>query len=145
MIKSLFVMTHLGSGWEKLVDILSKDSRFCIFQTENSYKHPDDIKSLTSKTHHNNTSAAIWVDLIFHNKDFAMKNLCKYYNFIFWTSNLEFCTNQLAKNSKFKNEIEISNYWSYRMSGLIEYHKRCPKSLWNPDLKQEGMSASIFR
>jgi hypothetical protein len=141
--KPLFIMTHLGSGYEKLSLALEEQEIFHVFQTGNSYKHPTDVSNLVSLPHFHDNSSAIWVDVIFHNKDFAMKQLCPYYNFIFWSCSFEDCLEELVEKHNYKEE-QAKNYWSYRMEGIKQYQKRT-KGLWNPSLEGEFMFSSIFR
>jgi hypothetical protein len=143
MNNSLFIMTHLGSGWEKLSVLLEQCPRIEVFQTGFSYKHPDDVSNLTSQIHRRKSSAAIWADVIFHNKDFVMKRLCNYYKFIFWSSSFEDCVDELiSKHGYNKNNAE--NYWRFRIEGMKQYHKRTQNSLWNPSLEKEFILASIL-
>lgn len=76
-------MTHIGSNWELLVESLEKVPQIHVFNTGKSYHHPDDVRNLTDLVHRRSNSSAVWVDLIFHNKDFALKHLSQYYKFLF--------------------------------------------------------------
>lgn len=144
MKNTLFIMTHLGSGWENLSALLEECPNIHVFQTGLSYGHPDDVLALRANNHRRKTSASIWADVIFHNKDFKMKKLCKYYNFIFWSCDLEQCIDELIKKHNYTKDT-AKDYWEYRISGLKEYYKRCQGSLWNPKLDRELILASIFR
>jgi hypothetical protein len=70
MKNTLFLMTHLASGWEKLSTVLEECPNINVFQTGASYGHPDDVSVLHTQIHRKNCSTAIWCDVIFHNKDF---------------------------------------------------------------------------
>lgn len=144
MYNTLFIMTHLGSGWEKLSKLLEKNSYIQVFQTGNSYKHPTDVSLLTSQIHRRNSSVSIWVDVIFHNKDFTMKHLCDYYKIIFWSCDFKDCEEEL-KNKYNYSQKQAEDYWSYRVQGLKQYKKRSPFSLWNPPLEEKSIFQSIFR
>lgn len=135
-------MTHLGSDWEKLSAIIEKDNRFNVFQTGNSYSHPEDVKNLTAQIHKRENAASVWVDVILHNKDFTMKLLCDHYKFIFWSCPLEECIDELVKKHKYKVR-QAEDYWNYRMAGLRKYYERSPGSLWNPS-ETDFLSAAIF-
>lgn len=144
MKNTLFIMTHLGSGWEKLSTLLEECPNIHVFQTGTSYSHPDDVLALHSNIHRRKSSTAIWADVVFHNKDFTMKRLCDYYNFIFWSCDIENCLEKIIKDHNYKKEQAI-DYWKYRLEGLKQYHKRCSNSLWNPELKIESVLGSILR
>lgn len=138
--KTLFIMTHLGSKWELLTRYLEQDARFQVFQTGASYAHPEDVQHfLTNQPHRKNNAAAVWVDVIFHNKDFTMKSLCKYYKFIFWSCPLENCDEELHREFGARSV----DYWNYRMDGLRIYHQKVPESLWNPVLEGDVVLRSV--
>lgn len=139
--KYLFLMTHIGSGWEKLVSKLELDTRIQVYQTDTTYSHPSNLSFLKSQIHKSNNSASIRCDVLFHNKNFTMKRLCDYYKFIFWTDTFESSLPDLLKHYDLRT-AEL--YWSYRMSGLREYHLRCKNSLWNPSLDDEGIFRAFF-
>lgn len=130
--RKLFIMTHLCSKWETLAESLMSHERYHVFNTGNSYHHPDDVNGLTSMLHRKDNAAAIWVDVIFHNKDFTMKRLCKYYHFIFWSCPLDQCLDDLIKLGY--SERRAADYWHYRMSGLKTYYHRAG-GLWVPALE----------
>jgi hypothetical protein len=141
MKRTLFIMTHVGSGWESLASALEKNQRYQCFSTSNSYRHPDDIRSLTDLPHRFGGAAAVWCDTMLHNKDFCMKHLCRYYNFIFWSG---------PKDRAMKALIELgygvsqaSDYYDLRITGMRIYHSRCP-SPWNPSLNGDSFLGPIL-
>jgi hypothetical protein len=122
VVKALFVMTHIGSGWEVLKERLEK-SRVQLYSTGCEYHHPEDVRPLLSLPHRRNNATAIWADVILHNKDFTMKRLSEHYRFIFWSCPYEAC------------DVSVSRaYWAYRMDGLRQYFRWCG-GLWNPTEK----------
>lgn len=139
MKKALFIMTHLGSGWEKLSLFFNKLPNFDVYQTGNDYNHPSDVNILFSKIHKKQNTSSIYVDVLFHNKNFTMKRMCEYYKFIFWSSSLEDSIEELVQKHKYK-KTQAENYWSYRLNGLNEYHLRCKNSLWNPKLTEDTVN-----
>lgn len=142
--KAIFIMTHLGSKWEDLSQILEKDRRIQVYQTGNSYHHPDDVSVLLSNPHKTSNSASVWADVIFYNHDFTMKNMCDHYKFIFWSRPFSECEDQIRKRYGY-GKTEAKDYWDYRMYGLNKYYSRCKNSLWNPDLDVNLMLNPIFR
>ena len=143
MQNTLFIMTHLGSGWEKLASLIEEYPHVHVFQTGNSYAHPDDLSLLLSEIHRRKSSAAIWADVIVHNKDWKMKRLVPYYKFIFWSCSLEACIDDLVSKHKY-NKSNAESYWRYRLEGLKQYHQRTPNSLWNPVLDKELVFGAVF-
>lgn len=143
MKRTLFIMTHLGSDWEELVEVINKKQNFQCFNTNNSYKHHDDVKSLTLLPHRINNSVSVWCDTIFHNKDFAMKFSCKYYKFIFWVGLRQKSIDDLISIYGYGPD-QAENYYDYRLVGLSQYYNRCPNSLLNPNLKNDSFLSAIF-
>jgi hypothetical protein len=127
MKQTLFIMTHLESGWEKLVEILNEHPSIECFSTGYSYHHPKDLDFLTSRVHKRDNSAAIWADVILHNKDFTCKALCECCKFIYWDC---------------PSDIDPVIY-RYRLGGMMEYYRRTG-GLWNPSLEGDGIFTAIL-
>jgi len=139
-----FIMTHLGSGWEKLSTCLKECPFINVYQTGNSYNHPDDILLLRNNFHSNKNIKSIWVDTILYNKDFTMKSLCNYYYFIFWTKPLKESLDEIIEKYNYKEKQAI-DYYNYRLIGINQYYKRCKNnSINNPKLNIKGILDSIF-
>ena len=117
MKKVLFIMTHLGSGWEELAEVLNEHPNIMCFTTGYSYHHPKDLDFLTNRLHKKDNSAAIWADVLFHNKDFTCKALCKHCKFIYWNR---------------PSDLDPVIY-RYRFGGMAEYYSRTG-GLCNPSL-----------
>lgn len=143
MKNTLFLMTHLASGWEKLATVLEECPYLQVYQTGQNYSHPDDVKLLRQNPHKWPSSAAKYVDVIFHNKDFTMKRLCEHYQFIFWATPFEEVVDDLVNLHKY-GRFQAEDYWSLRLEGMKQYYKRNPGSLWNPPLERETILAAIL-
>ena len=129
MKKVLFIMTHIGSGWEELAETLNEHPNIVCYTTGYSYHHPKDLDFLTNRLHKKDNSAAVWADVILHNKDFTCKALCKHCRFIYW------CSSSVGS-------VSLEAY-RYRTQGLGEYYRRTG-GLWNPSLDGDGIFASIL-
>jgi hypothetical protein len=132
-------MTHVGSNWELLKSALEKSSRIQVFNTGNSYHHPDDVRSLTKLSHKCNNSAAVWADVVMHNKDFTLKRLTEYYKLIFWSLPVGECLPELLKTYSYN---QARNYYDLRLFGLKQYAGE--NSIWNPDLQSNTFLSSIL-
>lgn len=133
-------MTHIGSGWEHVAKWLETDRNVHVFQTNSSYQHPEDVIILKKQIHRKQTSAAVWSDVILHNKDFSMKLWCDHYRFVFWSVSWENCKDELM--NKFGNHA--SAYYCFRLEGLRQYKRRSPSGLWNPDLESDFLFETSF-
>lgn len=142
MKQTLFIMTHLGSGWEKLAEALERDKRFHVFNTGGSYHHPDDVLKLTNQIHRKDNSAAVYADVIFHNKDFTMKRLMDHYKMIFWSNDFNDCRDELTlKHGYGSDQAEL--YHAHRLEGMRQYWRRC-QSVWNPELQGDPLFSAIL-
>lgn len=131
MVKNVvFVMTHLGSGWEVLAARLGGHPRVEVFETGRAYRHPEDVDALRSLPHKQGGAAAVWVDVLLHNHQFTMRQLCAHYKMLFWAAGP---CGQVA-----------ADYYACRMEGLRQYHRRCALGWWNPPLEQDQFFAAVL-
>lgn len=142
MHKTIFIMTHVGSGWEGLVEALHRSPRVHCFTTGKHYQHPEDVRELTALPHRRAGAAAVWADVILHNKDFAMKRLCQYYKLVFWVGARERAVDELVRLGYGWEQAE--DYYDLRLAGLEEYHRRCPASPWNPSLEGDALLGAVL-
>lgn len=135
-------MTHIGSGWERLSAQLEKTPKVHVFSTGLSYHHPDDVRDLKRQIHRRHNSAAVWADVILHNKDFTMKRLCGDYRFVFWSAPFGQAVEELKKAGYGDQQAEA--YYSFRLEGMRQYFNRCPVALWNPSLEGDSVLESFL-
>lgn len=136
----LFIMTHHGSGWERLTECLEQNLRIQCFKTGLSYSHPDDVALLRSNDHRCRNSSAIWADVILDNSHFNMRRLAEHYKFLFWSCDYS----QAAEELKTKFGDRAEDYYAYRLDGMRQYWSRRQTSLWNPALDHEAILGAIF-
>ena len=142
MKRTLFILTHVASGWEKLAEALERDQRVQVFNTGGGYHHPDDVHDLTDRIHRRNNSAAVWADVIQFNKDFTLKRLMQHYRIVVWTKEFEQCRDDLLRLGYGSEQAE--HYYAYRLDGIKQYWMRRQTSLWNPDLEREDLLDAIL-
>lgn len=136
-------MTHLGSGWEQLAEVLNTHPRIQVYTTGNSYSHPDDVIKLRSQPHKRGGAASVWVDVIFHNKDFAMRRLAQHYKMVFWSRRFEDCAESLIYQHGYGSE-QAESYHGFRLEGMRQYWERKKGSLWNPELKLDSLLGAVL-
>jgi hypothetical protein len=141
--RAVFVMTHLGSGWEKLAGAMNAHPRVQVFATGGSYAHPDDVRALRLLPHKWGGGAAVWGDVILHNKDLAMRRLCEHYKFVFWSRPLEECIDELVVRHKY-GWRQAEDYYDYRLAGMRMYAGRRADCLWNPDLEDDALLRAVL-
>ena len=124
--KILFLMTHPGSTHQHIVDSLNSDPRIEIFQLDQEYHHPDDLKLLVKNPHKSSNSRSIWGDVLLHNHQFTCQSLLTNCHFIFWDSGFD------KDHPEWKAYSDALIYYRLRRSGMIQYFHRATKKLWNP-------------
>jgi len=130
MKKTLFLMTHPGSGWQNLVNILNSDPRIEISMTGLEYHHPDDIDYLTRQPHKSSNSVAIWGDVLLHNQNFTCQSLFNHSYFIFLQSEFD------VNHPDWKSYTDAFSYYRLRLSGMNQYFRRASKTMWNPVVEE---------
>lgn len=143
MVKNvLFVLTHVGSDWERLAQALETNPRLHVFSTGQEYHHPDQVKELTRRIHRRSNSAAIWVDVLFNNKDLSLHLVREQYRFVCWDSGWNSCRDWMRRSGT--SESVAERYYACRISAMKEYHRLCPRSLWNPNLEADSFLDAIL-
>ncbi len=119
MKKALFLMTHEQSGYEKICNDLIKESHIDQFHTDLIYNHPDSFMELLSKSHKNETTKSLYLEVITQNHRISCKEI-----------------------SKFEDMCKIVYYITAkasgaRLHGLLELKKRTP---WAIDYNSVNLS-----
>ncbi len=124
--KTLFLMTHPGSGWQQFVEQLNADPRIEISISDFEYHHPDDVELLVKQPHKTCNSRSIWGDVLLHNQQFTCQSLLNQSYFIFWSSDFD------PKHPEWQAYSYAEIYYRLRLSGMNQYFHRATKALWNP-------------
>jgi hypothetical protein len=119
----LFIMTHLGSGWEALSDALASHPRIDCFHTGMAYDHYDRIEQLVSNSHKDSRSNSLWADIILHNHSFTCKPLINISKFVYLLREPRESLAEIIATGKYDMEM-ASRYYRYRLRGLCEYALR---------------------
>jgi hypothetical protein len=138
MKKTLFVMTHLGSNWQELVNFLKQDPRFDFFQTGHVYRHPEDLEALTSNIHRRENTSAVWGDVILQNQNFTCRDLCKHAAFVYWIKPFN------PLHPEFNDIVDPGAYYAYRLTGIQQYYSRTPLAIVNPSLQDNTFLGAIL-
>ena len=81
MKKVAFIISHMGSGSNYLVDVLNNNPRCAFFTSPTRYEHPDSLQWIFKYHKLNNYSGAIYGDHLLFNHSFCCKSLydcCKF-------------------------------------------------------------------
>lgn len=130
MKKVCFVVSHLGSGSLDLIDILNKNPRCSIQNSDYSYESPDDLKWLFSINHKCRDSSAIYGDHLIYNMSFSCKKLYDYCKFIYLIRPARATLNEIITLEKPKYQPDYAaRYYSYRLRRICEMAKRTKDSI----------------
>lgn len=129
MKKVCFIISHLGSGSNDLLDIINKNPRCDIQKSSVTYKSPEDLNWLFSKPHKCRDRSAIYGDHILFNQSFSCKNLYEICKFIYIIRPARDSLNEISKNSNLNGEF-AANYYSFRLRRICEMARKTPNSLF---------------
>lgn len=117
-------MTHLGSGYEDLTEILLQHPRIDVYQTNFSYDHPDKFTSLLRNSHRANNAASIYLDTLLYNHNFSCKSLGSQ-EFIYFVRDPSSLGIILEKHPEYNLSTAI-RYYCYRLRKLYEFTRHFP-------------------
>jgi hypothetical protein len=115
----LFIVSHLGSGYESLIYSLNKNERIDIKSLQLSYAHPEVLEYLYESGHKLDNSASFYGDLILFNKNFSCNAFYKFSKFIFFINSPLNSLNEICKTDKL-SEKEAFRYYSFRLRRIYE-------------------------
>lgn len=115
----LFIVSHLGSGYENLIYSLNKNERIDIKSLQLSYAHPEVLEYLYESGHKLDNSASFYGDLILFNKNFSCNSFYKFSKFIFFINSPLISLNEICKTDKL-NEKAAFRYYSFRLRRIYE-------------------------
>lgn len=135
----LFLMSHLGSGYEQLFENLCEIEHIDGFETGSSYAHPDDLSVLTENIHKNDNVKAVYLDSLLFNHSLTSSTLCETCKFIFMVREPSGTLRELVDNHNF-SEAAAVRYYCLRIGGIHQYLKRIPSA---PLVKYESLDLSL--
>lgn len=141
MRKALFLMSHLGSGYETLVNILIQDPRIDSYITEQIYDHPEKLSSLTKSIHRQDNAFSIYLDVLLYNHSMTCKPLCKTENFVFFIREPSSSIREILERHPNYSLDTATRYYCYRLRGIYEYSRRVAGSivLTLDDLREKNL------
>lgn len=125
MRKVAFIVSHLGSDSNYLVDVLNNNPRCLIFNSSNTYDHPDSLNWLFSRHKLKNFAGAIYGDHLLYNQSFSCKLLYEYCKFIYVIGSPKKALNEIYKMG-YKKQSAF-NYYCFRLRRICEMAK-CTKN-----------------
>ena len=126
MKKTLFLMTHVGSGWEHLSRLLCTSPFIDEFIVPNwSCHHPDDLQTLWRHPHKKNDTQGVWLTPILENHQFTYRELCKFdgCRFVYLLARPQDALPEIIRSQGYAPE-KAADYYCFRLEGLFQYWRR---------------------
>ena len=124
MKKVAFIISHMGSGSDYLVDILNNNPRCAFFTSPTRYEHPDSLQWIFKYHKLNSYSGAIYGDHLLFNHSFCCKSLYNCCKFIYIIRPARQSLNEIFANvKKGYNKNSMVNYYRYRLRRICEMAK----------------------
>jgi hypothetical protein len=128
MKKVAFIVSHLGSGSNYLVNILNNNPRCMIFNSNSMYEHPDSLSWLFKNHKLKGFSGAIYGDHLLYNHSFSCKKLYDYCKFIYLIRPARQSLNEIYHTTEYSKK-NIVNYYRYRLRRICEMAKKTKNSI----------------
>lgn len=129
MKKVAFIVSHLGSGSDYLVDVLNNNPRCMIFNSNHVYDHPDSLEWLYKNHKLRGFSGAVHGDHLLFNHSFSCKNLYEYCKFIYVIRPPRQALNEILRFTRNTKE-NVVNYYRYRLRRICEMAKNTKNSVF---------------
>jgi phytoene dehydrogenase-like protein len=137
----LFVVSHLYSGANHLIQTLNEHPRIEIQNLNLSYDHPSVLEYLFSQGHKLDNAAAIYGDRIYLNKDFSCKAFYGFSKFIYVVRPPKSTLNEMVRRENFDEKAAL-RYYQYRLRRMYEMARNTPKAVyltWDDLQKAESL------
>ena len=126
MKRIVFLISHVGSDSDKLLQILNENPRVQIVDKGGYYDHPKDLDHFSVQPHKMDGTAAIYGDQLLYNTNFscvALHSICKFIYLI-----------REAKPSLNENSFHlrktVENYYRFRLRRIYEMASKTPGAVF---------------
>ena len=139
MRRIVFLISHIGSDSDKLVDILNENPRVEILQTGRKYDHPSDLDFLVLRKHKLGGAAAIHGDHLLLNIAFSCEALHSICKFIYMVREAKPSLNE----NTFHPRRTVETYYRFRLRRMYEMAYKTPGAVlltWDDVRTGRGLS-----
>jgi hypothetical protein len=131
MKRIMFLMTHLGSGWEQYAETLTADVNIDLVKVDPASNpfmihHLDQLHWITDVPHKKDNSESIWLYPVFHNMQMTRQtfvSLLGHHRFAFYAGSPADSIDKIVKTHRY-TPANAAAYYSYRLQGMYLYWKR---------------------
>lgn len=130
MKKVCFVVSHLGSGSNDLVDVLNGNPRCEIHNSSVRYSSPEDLEWLFAHPHKCRDSSAVYGDHLLFNSSLSCKVLYDFCRFIYVIRPARASLNETSTIADSSLDGRFAaRYYSFRLRRICEMARKTPHSL----------------
>lgn len=127
----VFIVSHLHSGSNLLIQTLNKNPRVHVQDTKLSYNHPDVLKNLFSLGHKLDNSSAVFGDHILFNADFSSSSFYDYAKFIYVIRDGRSTLEEILSDKSLNYDLKSAElYYSYRLRRIYEMATKTPEAIF---------------
>jgi len=127
----VFIVSHLHSGSNSLIQTLNENPRVHIQNTKLAYNHPDVLRNLFSLGHKLDDSSAVFGDHILFNTDFSSNVFYDYAKFIYVVRDGRSTLESILSDERLNYDLDKAVlYYSFRLRRMYEMATRTPKSIF---------------
>lgn len=119
MNKVLFLVSHLGSGSDQLIEILNSNDRISIYDTNMYYDTPEALNFLFMRNHKLKNTAAIYGDHVLFNHSISTSKLFDFCKFIYFINDAKTSINNIVKNDGYSPDAAL-RYYCFRLRRMCE-------------------------
>lgn len=130
MKKVVFIISHLESGSQGLVNILNNNIKCNFFTSNISYTHPDDLNNLFLNEKLKNYSGSVFGDHLLHNTSFYCESFYKMCKFIYVLRSPRQTLNLILSKNYSYSQKNIFNNYILRVRRIYEMIRKTPNSLF---------------
>lgn len=125
MKKVVFIVSHLCSGSDNLIEILNQNSRIKIQNSDILYDHPTALDHLFDMGHKVDNTAAIYGDHLLFNSSFSCKRLCDFCKFIYLVKRPDSTIGEIVAGHSYTEE-NAGKYYCFRLRRICEMIYKTP-------------------
>jgi len=131
MRKTVFIVSHLGSGYENLLPSLLENSRIILVSncSYNYYRNLLDIINVPCNLKYKN-KATYSLDCLLHNHMFSARDSYKDCKFIYLIDEPKYVLPKLYEINQHPNINNMKSYYLYRLRRICEMAKRTENAVF---------------
>ncbi len=129
MKRTLFLTTHLGSGFQHLSEVLDINPRIQMFNTDYSYSNLKDLDILFLKKHKCTNVSAIYGDTLLLNNSLSSDHLLKWCKFVYLIRPAKETIGEIVTKHNKKPEFAI-RYYIFRLQRIYQMVKSTPEAIF---------------